>query len=55
MYMAQGQRQITQEKKMKKGFVTLITHCKFQPAVFDTFSENDFTLFSPYKSVGMQI
>ena len=36
-------------------FTTLITHSKFQPLVFITFWENDFSTFSPYKCMGTQI
>ena len=38
-----------------KCFTTLIIHCKFQPQVFNTFCENDFSTFSPYKCIQMQI
>ena len=38
-----------------KSFTTLIIHCKFQPLVFNTFWENDFSTFSPYKCIVMQI
>ena len=35
-----------QEKKNDyNSFTTLITHCKFQPLVFNTFWENDFSTF----------
>ena len=37
-----------------KCFTTLITHCKFQPLVFNTFWENYFSTFSPYKLMGTQ-
>ena len=40
MYIAQGQGQITKEDILLiLGFATLIIHCKFQTAVFDTFSD----------------
>ena len=38
-----------------KYFTTLIMHSKFQPLVFNTFWEDDFSTFSPYKSMGTQI
>ena len=38
-----------------KCFTTLTPHCKFQPLAFNTFWENDFSTFSPYKCMGMQI
>ena len=52
MYIAQRQGQIAQEDKI---LIIAKRVCYFQPAVFNTFSENDFTTFSPYKSTGMQI
>ena len=30
-------------------------HCQFQPLIFNTFWENDFSTFYPYKCKGMQI
>ena len=54
MYIAQGNRQITLWDK-DKGFATLIMHCKFQRLVLNTFQENLFSIFSPYKYIGTQI
>ena len=52
MYKAKGQGQIT---PIGQNFTSLIIHCKFQLLVFNTFWENDFSTFSPYKSMGVQI
>ena len=38
-----------------KCFTTLITHFKFQPLVFNTLWENDFSTVTPYKCMGRQI
>ena len=37
----------------KKKFNNLIIPCKIQPLVFNRFSGNDFSIFSPYKCMGM--
>ena len=38
-----------------KSFTILITHCKFQPLVLNTcWKKNDFSTFSPYKSIETQ-
>ena len=44
MYIAQGQGQITQEDKtlIVRGVRYFDLHGKFQPVVFNIFSENDF-------------
>ena len=58
MYLFQRQRQITlkgQNFIKLKSFTTLFTHYKFQPLVFNTFWENDFSTFSPYKCMRTQI
>ena len=36
-------------------FTTFIVHCKFQPLVFYTFWEIDFSIFYPHKCLGTQI
>ena len=35
-----------------KNFTTLIIHCKFQPLVFNTFWENDFSMFPHTNAYG---
>ena len=36
-------------------FATLIIYCKFQPLVFNTFWEIEFSIFTPYKCIGTRI
>ena len=39
----------------QKCLTTFITHCKFQPLVFNTFEKMTFQHFFPYKCMGTQI
>ena len=57
MYIAKGQGSIIRRHNfvLTKSITTLIIHCKFQPLVFNTFSDNDFSKFSIHKSMGIQI
>ena len=56
MYRAQRQEQITPKiltVALKQFY--FFNHCKFQPLVFNTYWENDFSLFSPHKCMWVQI
>ena len=56
MFIAQGQGQIIHEIWWYlNSFTSLIMHCKFQPLVLNTYWENDFSTFSPYKCMRAQI
>ena len=57
MYIAKGRGRITTRGQNFNcnSFTTLVIRCTLQPLVFSIFSENDFSTFSRYKSMGMQI
>ena len=57
-YVDQGLEQITLGDKIlivTKRVSYFDDTCKFQQLVFDTFRETEFSIFSPYKCIGMKI
>ena len=57
MHIAKGQGSIIRRQNfvLTESITTLIIHCKFQPLVFSTFSDNDFSKICIHKSMGIQI